>query len=309
MIVCRKLSEVPRHAYPVVTVGTFDGVHLGHRAILERLRVIAQANHGQVVVLTFHPHPRKVLGPAGTRLSMLNTLEERIRLFDSLGVDVLVVLEFTPAFSEIGYEAFVRDYLVGGLGIKMLVIGYDHQFGHRRQGGMQALSQLAPTLGFELEEIPEQDIDAIAVSSTRIRTALLNAEVELARNLLGYAYTLEGTVVQGRQIGRTIGFPTANLAIADPDKLIPANGVYAVWVECEGQRHKGAMSIGHRPTFDAGERSVEVYLLHFNGDLYGKSLRVECMHHLRPELKFDSVDDLVRQMQQDCLKADQLLAD
>lgn len=309
MIVCRTLSEVPRHAYPVVTVGTFDGVHLGHRAILERLRTIARANRGQVVVLTFHPHPRKVLGPAGTRLSMLNTLEERIRLFESLGVDVLVVQEFTSAFSEIGYEAFVRDYLVGGLGMKMLVIGYDHQFGHRRQGGMQALCQLAPALGFEVEEIPEQDIDAIAVSSTRIRTALLHAEVELARNLLGYAYALEGTVVEGRQIGRTIGFPTANLAIIDPDKLIPANGVYAVWVECEGRRYKGAMSIGHRPTFDAGERSIEVHLLQFSGDLYGKSLHVECMHHLRSELKFDSVDDLVFQMQQDCWNADRLLTD
>ncbi|MFM9056806.1 MAG: riboflavin kinase, partial [Bacteroidota bacterium] len=167
--------------------------------------------------------------------------------------------------------------------------------------------ELAPTLGFDVEEIPEKDIDAIAVSSTRIRTSLLNAEVELARNLLGYPYALEGVVIKGRQIGRTIGYPTANLAIADPDKLIPANGVYAVWVECEGRRFKGAMSIGHRPTFDAGERSIEVHVLQFSGDLYGKSLRVECMYHLRPELKFDAVDHLIRQMQQDCLKADQLL--
>jgi riboflavin kinase/FMN adenylyltransferase len=290
-----------------VTVGTFDGVHLGHRAILQRLRTIADELGGQVVVLTFHPHPRKVLGTSGVPLVLINTLEERIQLFESLGVDTLVVQEFTSEFSRMGFEEFVRQVLVKALGVKKLVIGYDHQFGHKREGGMPALLTLAPALGFEVEEIPEQDIDAIAVSSTRIRNALQTGDVQQARQLLGYAYPLSGEVVGGRQLGRTIGYPTANISVSDTDKLIPANGVYAVWVLHEGKRYQGALSIGNRPTFDNGERSIEVHILGFNREIYGQKITLEFMYRLRPELKFESVSDLVLQMEQDCIRVSEVL--
>lgn len=300
MRIHRQLLDYVKPPYPVVTVGTFDGVHLGHRKILERLRQIADSRNGNVVVLTFYPHPRKVISGRDSDFEMLNTPAEKAELLEAAGVDVLVIQPFTLEFSRLEYDAFVQQVLVKALGVKILVIGYDHQFGFGRKGGMDALRVFGPQWGFEVEEIPKQDIEAVTVSSTRIRRALHAGEVELARQLLGYSYPLSGTVVQGRQLGRTLGYPTANIRVDDPDKLVPGNGVYAVTVDWEGQTVKGVLNIGNRPTFDHGARSIEVHLLDFSGDLYGKPIHLRFERYLRSEMKFDAVDDLVGQIDRDC---------
>ncbi len=299
MITYHSISEFTHPQYPIVTVGTFDGVHVGHRQILSRICELAGEMGGEVVLLTFYPHPRKVLGKDAEGLEMLSSLREKQQLLEKFGVDHLIIHPFTLDFSRIEYDQFVRTILVEQLGVKKLVIGYDHQFGHDRKGGMLHLKELAPPLGFQVEEIPEQDIDAIAVSSTRIRNALKQGEVEVAEQLLGYSYPLTGTVVKGRQIGRTIGFPTANVLPEDPDKLIPANGIYAVYVDCAGSRWKGALSIGHRPTFDNGRRTIEVHLLGFDEDIYGQEITLHFKQFIRQEWKFESVEALVERMHKD----------
>jgi len=309
MQIYRHIDEFIKPQYPIVTVGTFDGLHIGHKMLLKRLAALAGEKKGEVVLLTFHPHPRKVLFQDANGLEMLSTLEEKMKLMEQYGVDHLVIQPFTTDFSKMEYDEFVQEILVDKLGVKTLVIGYDHQFGHQRRGSMKTLAAMAPALGFEVEEIPEQDIDAIAVSSTRIRKALKNGEIEVATQLLGYQYCIAGRVVEGKQIGRTLGFPTANILCDDPDKLIPANGIYAVKVEIDGQLWKGALSIGNRPTFDNGARSIEVHILEFDENIYGKNLRIFFHQYLRPELKFHSAEALVVQMQKDVEQCHLLLND
>lgn len=307
MQIYRHIDEFIKPQYPIVTVGTFDGLHIGHKMLLKRLAALAGEKKGEVVLLTFHPHPRKVLFQDANGLEMLSSLEEKMKLMEQYGVDHLVIQPFTTDFSKMEYDEFVHNILVDKLGVKTLVIGYDHQFGHQRKGSMKALEKMAPALGFKLEEIPEQDIDAIAVSSTRIRKALKNGEVEVAAQLLGYHYCISGRVVEGKKIGRTLGFPTANIQCDDPDKLIPANGIYAVKVEVEQRLYTGALSIGNRPTFDNGARTIEVHILGFDDDIYGKKIRIYFHHYLRPELKFHSAEDLVAQMQKDVEQCQVLL--
>ena len=302
MQIYRHLDEYIKPQYPIVTIGTFDGVHIGHKMILERIVNLARERNGEVVLLTFYPHPRKVIFGETENLELLSTLDEKISLMRKFGVDHLVIQPFTLDFSKMEYDDFVRDILVKQLGVKRLVIGYDHQFGHQRKGSMKTLEQMAPALGFEVEEIPEQDIDAIAVSSTRIRKALRQGEVEIAAQLLGYNYQITGRVVEGNKLGRTLGFPTANIQCDDPDKLVPANGIYAVKVDVEGVQHNGALSIGHRPTFDNGARTIEVHILGFDDDIYGQEITLHFKHYLRPELKFHSAEELIRQMQLDVEK-------
>jgi riboflavin kinase/FMN adenylyltransferase len=308
MKIYKHLDEYIKPQYPIVTVGTFDGVHIGHKMLLNRVRDLARELNGEVVLMTFHPHPRKVIFGQEAGLEMLSSLEEKASRMASFGVDHLVIQPFTVDFSKMEYDDFVRNILVDKLGVKRLVIGYDHQFGHQRKGSMKALREMGPSLGFEVEEIPEQEIDAIAVSSTRIRKALKNGEVEVAAQLLGYPYMLTGRVVKGQQLGRTLGFPTANLQVVDPDKLVPANGIYAVKVELDGQFLNGALSIGHRPTFDNGNRSIEVHILGFDEDIYGRTMTLHFHHYLRPELKFHSAAELISQMQLDVEKCLHLLS-
>lgn len=299
MKIYHHLNEFIKPQCPIVTQGTFDGVHVGHRTLLKRIRDLAAEKHGEVVLLTFYPHPRKVLGGDQTKLEMLTSLDEKIMLLREFGVQHLVVHPFTAEFSKMEYDRFVQDVLVDCLGVKTLVIGYDHQFGHQRKGCMKTLRELAPGLGFEVEEIPEQEIDAIGVSSTRIRKSLQNGDVESATQLLGYRYCLSGRVVEGNRIGRTLGYPTANILPHDPDKLVPANGIYAVRVLVGEQWFNGALSIGHRPTFDNGARAIEVHILGFDAQIYGKDITLQFCHYLRPELKFTSAAELVDQMQRD----------
>lgn len=292
-----------------VTIGTFDGVHLGHRAILEHVRSAARAIQGHAVVITFDPHPRLVLRP-GSTLQLLQTLDEKVRSLRAAGIDQLLVIPFTSAFAQKTSAQFIEEVLVNAVRAQQLVIGHDHRFGAGRGGGLDELQAAGAQYGFGVTEIPAQQIDDANVSSTRIRTLLQAGQVAPAAQLLGYDYELAGTVVLGRQLGRQLGYPTANLHIADVHKLIPALGIYVVEVLLPGGAVRGGLlSIGTNPTVGAGNAvSVEVYILDFEGELYGQTLRLSLIRRLRPEYKYASLDVLVAQMQLDEREARRLLA-
>lgn len=300
-------AQLPAIKNPVVTIGTFDGVHLGHRQIIDTLRQEAVAAGGESVIVTFHPHPRKVVHSAILGVRLINTMEEKLELLKELKVDHVVIVPFTDAFANQPAEEYVRDFLAGFLKPHTIIIGYDHRFGRDRTGNYELLEKLAPELGFRLKEIPRQMLDESAISSTRIRKALLNGELELANQLLGYSFFFSGTVVHGDKLGRELGYPTANLRQDDEEKIIPADGIYAVYASLHSQpaiRYRGMMSIGFRPTVDGSKRVTEVNLFDFNQEIYGQTLRVYVQKFLRPEKKFDSLEALTRQIDQD--KADSL---
>lgn len=298
----------------VVTSGTFDGVHRGHQKILDRLIESARAIGGQSVVLTYWPHPRTVVSNDSQNLRLLSTLTEKEALLAAAGVDHLVVIPFTRSFSQLSSEEFIRQILLEKLGTKKLVIGYDHRFGRDREGGFDFIRQHQAEYGFEVEEIPRQDIEAVGVSSSKIRSALAEGRIDVANRFLGRPYALTGTVVKGRQLGRTIGFPTANLQVDDPVKLIPANGVYAVDVTYAGQTYGGMTNIGFRPTVAGEGQTIETYLfdrnpaVRFEKDIYGEHLTLHFRHYLRPEQKFDGLAALVAQLGHDEQQARALLA-
>lgn len=285
---------------PVITIGTFDGVHVGHQQIIRRITELARACQGESVLITFEPHPRLVLNPEPHDLQLLTTIEEKARALDALGVNHLVVAPFTYEFSQMSADQYVRQFILDQFKPHTLVIGYDHQFGKQRSGNFALLKHYQQEGYFNLEEIPAQMLEAVAVSSTRIRKALLAGEVQEAADLLGRNYHLQGRVIPGQQRGRKIGYPTANLSIASSYKLIPAQGVYAVRIFRQGQFVQGMMNIGTNPTF-TNERQVhlEVHLLDFSDDIYGEMLEVEFIQRLRPELRFERVEDLVEQIKQD----------
>jgi riboflavin kinase/FMN adenylyltransferase len=283
----------------VVTIGTFDGVHLGHRKIIERIKQLAKASGGETVILTFFPHPRMILHPEDQALKMINTMDEKAELLEQLGVDHLIITPFSRDFSNQTAEEYIRDILVNKIGTKKIVIGYDHRFGKDRMGGLAELQQMAPVYDFEVVEIPEQDIHDVAVSSTRIRNALLGDEIELANEFLGYSFFITGKVNRGDQIGRTIGYPTANILIEETYKLIPADGIFAVKVILDGQEHKGMGYIGHRPTINGMTRNIEVNIFDFNRDIYTQSIRMEFLFYVRGDIKFTSLEDLTIQLGKD----------
>ena len=283
----------------VVTIGTFDGVHLGHRKIIERIKQLAKTCGGETVILTFFPHPRMILHPEDQSLKMINTMAEKAHLLEQLGVDHLIITPFTRDFSNQTPEEYIRDILVNQIGTKKIVIGYDHRFGKDRAGGLTELQQLAPTYGYEVIEIPEQDIHDVAVSSTRIRQALLSDEIELANEFLGYPFFISGKVNRGDQIGRTIGYPTANILIEETYKLIPANGIFAVKVWLDDKEYKGMGYIGHRPTINGITRNIEVNIFDFNQDIYTQPIRMEFLYYVRGDIKFTSLDELMIQLGKD----------
>jgi riboflavin kinase / FMN adenylyltransferase len=283
----------------VVTIGTFDGVHLGHRKIIEQVTKLAKASGGETVILTFFPHPRMIIHPEDQSLKMINTMDEKAWLLEQLGVDHLIITPFTRDFSNQTAEEYIRDILVNKIGTKKIVIGYDHRFGKDRQGGLAELQQLAPTYGYEVVEIPEQDIHDVAVSSTRIRQALLGDEIELANEFLGYPFFISGKVNRGDQIGRTIGYPTANILIEETYKLIPSDGIFAVKVWLGEQEHKGMGYIGHRPTINGMTRNIEVNIFDFNRDIYSQPIRMNFLHFVRGDRKFTSLEDLTVQLGKD----------
>ncbi|TNE26239.1 MAG: bifunctional riboflavin kinase/FAD synthetase [Bacteroidetes bacterium] len=301
MKVYHSIDEFETRANAVVTTGTFDGVHVGHRRILQRLVEVAKQVDGESVLLTFHPHPRTVLQP-DMELKLLTNLDEKIRLLEATGLDHLIIHPFTLDFSRTSSLEFVRNLIVNKIGAKHLVIGYDHHFGRNREGSFEHLVEFGPVYGFDVEEIPAQDVDDVKVSSTKIRAALSEGDVESAAAYLTCPFLLTGRVVKGDQIGQTIGFPTANLEINDPNKLIPADGVYAVKVNFPQRPDavaKGMCNIGHRPTVHGTERRIEVNILDFDGNLYGEKLVIEFVSRIRSEQKFESVDDLKQQLKRD----------
>lgn len=303
MQVHRDLHHLPDFRNAVITIGTFDGVHSGHQYILQQLQEAAEACNGETVIITFDPHPREVLAPHDKNVRLLTTLDEKIRLLEQRGIHHLVVVPFTKAFSELSARAYLEDFLIRTFRPHTIIIGYDHRFGHNREGGLELLEAEQQQFGFQLLEIPPQVVHDLTVSSTKIRQSLQNGAVQLANELLGYPYFLNGTVVHGDKMGRQLGFPTANIHLNDGRKLIPAQGVYAVTVETGGRRFKGALNIGTRPTFNGAELRIEVYILDFNEEIYGENIRVSFLDYIRADKKFDSVDALISQMKNDVEKA------
>ncbi len=301
MKIYNSIDEFTTLKNAVVTIGTFDGVHIGHQKIINRVNEIAKATGGESVVLTFFPHPRMVLYPDDHGLVLLNTMEEKKQLLKHYGVQHLIVHPFSQKFSRTSVTEYIRDILVNKIGTKKLVIGYDHHFGRNREGTLLDLQELGIVYNYEVEEIPEQDIKEVAVSSTKIRNSLLEGDVATAREFLGHDYSLSGIVVKGKELGRTLGFPTANIHIPENYKLVPANGIYAVKVDLQhsDKQETGMLSIGTRPTFDDGDVSIEVNILNFEKNIYGEKITVYFKSRLRDEVKFDSADALVKQMEKD----------
>ncbi|WP_111669732.1 bifunctional riboflavin kinase/FAD synthetase [Algoriphagus litoralis] len=280
----------------VVTSGTFDGVHLGHQKILKRIREIARSIHGETVLITFWPHPRLVLYPDEHKLRLLSTFEEKTKLLRQFGIDHLITIPFTKEFSQLSSQEFIRKVLIDSIDTKKLVIGYDHRFGKNREGSFEYLKTNSTSFGFELEEISRQDVDEIGVSSTKIRKSLVSGDVKTAMTYLGRPYELNGIVIKGQQIGRSIGFPTANIHIPNDYKLIPKDGVYAVEALVGGSMYKSMLNIGNRPTVDGTKKTVEANLFDFQGDLYDKQITVYFREFIRDEHKFESLDALKNQL-------------
>ena len=292
----------------VVTIGTFDGVHLGHQKILKRLSSVAQRIGGETVLLTFWPHPRIVLYPEYD-LKLLTTMEEKTALLEKYGINHLVRIRFTKEFAALSSEEYIRQVLVEKIGTKKLVIGHDHRFGKNRAGNFADLVAKEKVYGYEVEEIPKQEIDDITINSTRIRNALNEGNIHIGNEYLGRAYSITGKVVKGDELGRKIGFPTANISVNSPHKLIPYNGSYAVQVSFPNQNHiySGMMNMGYRPTVDGRTHSIEVHIFNFDKTIYGKTLTISFLKLIRPEEKFDSLEDLKIQLRKDKLLAQQIL--
>ncbi len=281
-----------------VTIGTFDGVHFGHQKIIEKLVKEAKKANKKSVVLTFFPHPRMVLQKDAS-LKLINTIEERAVLLEKTGLDYLIIHPFSKEFSRMSALEFVRDVLVNQLNISKLIIGYDHHFGKNREGNITQLTEYSHVYNFKVEEIPAQDIDTVSVSSTKVRRALVAGNLKTANNYLGYSFMLNGTVVNGKKLGGTIGYPTANIDIKETYKLIPKNGVYVVKSTIHKKIVFGMMNIGNRPTVNGNHQTIEVHFFDFNQDLYHQNLTIELIYFLRDEQKFDGIDSLVSQLKKD----------
>ncbi len=301
------IDEFVRIKNAVVTIGTFDGVHIGHRKIISGIKELAESIGGETVMLTFFPHPRMILHPEDESIKLINTIIEKAELLERLGIDHLIITPFSRDFSNQSPEEYIRDILVNKIGTKKIVIGYDHRFGKDRQGGLNELLRLGPVYGFDVVEIPEQDINEVAISSTRIRNALLNGEIELANTFLGYPFFITGTVARGDQIGRQIGYPTANIIVEERYKLTPADGIFAVKVMIEGDVYNGMAYIGTRPTVNGLTRNIEVNIFDFHQEIYNRQIRMEFHNFVRGDMKFQSLDELKAQIAKDKIDVTALL--
>nr|WP_068892945.1 bifunctional riboflavin kinase/FAD synthetase [Pedobacter panaciterrae] len=299
MKIYNHFSEFKKLNNAVATIGTFDGVHYGHQKIIKRLCELAKATGGESVILTFFPHPRLIIDPENQDLKMINTINEKAKILDSLGVDHLIITPFTRDFSNLTPAEYIKNILVDTIGIKNLIVGYDHRFGKDRKGGLQDLEAFSKNFNYKIEQIPEQDINDVAVSSTKIRTALLDGDVALAAEYLGYNFSLYGKVIKGDKIGRTIGFPTANIFVEETYKLIPSDGIYAVTVEMNGEVFKGMAYIGQRPTINGMTRNIEVNIFDFNQEIYGQDIKMNFLEFLRHDVKFTGLETLKEQLQKD----------
>jgi riboflavin kinase / FMN adenylyltransferase len=326
MKIYHQLSEFKKLNNAVVTIGTFDGVHFGHQKIIKRLCELAKSSGGESVLLTFFPHPRMIIDPENQDLKMINTINEKAEIMANLGIDHLIITPFTRDFSNLSATDYIKNILVEAIGTKKIIIGYDHRFGKDRLGNLNVLEQHASTYGYQVEEIPEQDINDVAVSSTKIRNALLEGNVALANDYLGYAFSIYGPVIKGDKIGRTIGFPTANIFVAETYKLIPSDGIYAVTVEMDleadvrspkpedsnaqastsklptdirRRTFKGMAYIGQRPTINGMTRNIEVNIFDFDREIYGQNIKMNFLEFLRYDVKFTGLEALTKQLQQD----------
>lgn len=298
MVTVQSISNYDKKHPTAITIGTFDGVHIGHRKILERLINDAKKTNLRSTVLTFFPHPRMVL-QKDTEIRLLNTIQEKIKILEHIGLDYLIIHPFTLEFSRISSTEFVRDILVNELKAKKIIIGYDHRFGRNRNANIQDLFAFGNTFNFEVEEIAAQEIDDVSVSSTKIRNALIDGDIKTANEYLGYNYMLTGDVKKGKGLGRQLSFPTANLFIAEKYKLIPKNGVYVVKSILNGKLFYGMMNIGFNPTVDGSTKSIEIHFFDFNSDLYGQNIQVDIIERIRDEHKFKSLEELKTQLLKD----------
>lgn len=291
-------SDLKSKQKTCLTIGTFDGVHLGHQKVLEHLLAISKSNNLLPTVLTFSHHPKLVL-KKDPNIKLINSLDERIRLINQQGISNVVVQHFDESFAKLTADEFVEGFLVKKLNVGTLCMGYNHRFGKNREGGFAQIQKLGEQFNFSVFEIPKEEINQCGVSSTKIREALSEGNLEIANSCLGYSYQIEGVVVTGKNIGKKLGYPTANLSIENPLKLIPKNGVYVVQSEIGGQKLNGLMNIGLKPTFNEKERTIEVHYLDYEGDLYGKKITVSLLKFMRNEQKFDTKELLKKQIQQD----------
>ena len=298
MKIFNSILEYHSQKQSIITIGTFDGVHVGHKKIVEKVILTAKEQNCESIVLTFFPHPRMVLQDA-TSIKLLNTIEEKKVLLQNLGLDVLIIHPFDKEFSELSAEEFVLNLLVKKLKVKKIIIGHDHRFGKNRTANYDDLIVFSKKYNFEVEQISAQEINEIAISSTKIRTAIGNGEIALANNYLTYNYFFTGKVVKGKQLGRTIGFPTANIEIKENYKLIPKNGVYVVTSLYKDKIIYGMMNIGNRPTIDGKNTSIEVHFFNFNETLYDEFLTISILNKIRVEHKFESLNALQKQLQKD----------
>lgn len=299
MIIIEGEDQIPEIPNAIVTSGTFDGLHFGHEKILKKIVDEAHSINGKSVVVTFWPHPRFILHPEEQTLKLLSTFDEKAHLLRHVGIDYLIKVRFTKEFSQTSSEEFIQKLLVDKLKTKKLIIGYDHRFGKNREGSFEYLKENADRFGFEVQEIPRQDIDDVGVSSTKIRNALFGGQVDIAHDYLGRYYDVTGVVTEGKKIGTKLGFPTANITVEEDYKLIPADGVYAVFVKIDEKRYSGMLNIGLRPTVDGHSKVVEVNIFDFSQEIYGETITIEFVKKLRDEKKFESLEHLKSQLKKD----------
>jgi riboflavin kinase / FMN adenylyltransferase len=303
------IERLPVFRNAVITIGTFDGVHMGHRQIIDKLKAEAAANDGETVIITFHPHPRKVVSSTILGIRLINTIEEKLELLEQLGIDHVVVVPFTDAFANQSAEDYIQNFLIDKFHPHTIIIGYDHHFGKDRLGDYQLLEKKAGEYNYKLKEIPKHILENISISSTKIREAILHSDISTADKLLGYEFFFSGTVVHGDKLGRKLGYPTANLKIENEEKITPGNGIYAVYAQTENspERKKGMMSIGFRPTVDGKKRVIEVNIFDFDEEIYDQTLKVFVKKYLREEKKFDGLEALVKQIDQDKIDSLEIL--
>jgi riboflavin kinase / FMN adenylyltransferase len=307
MKVHRDIDNLPVFRNAVITIGTFDGVHMGHRQVIDKLKTEAAAIGGESVIITFHPHPRKVVSSTILGIRLINTLEEKLQLLENLGIDHTVVVPFTDAFANQPAEDYIRNFLVERFHPHTIIIGYDHRFGRDRLGDYRLLEIKASEFNYQLQEIPKHILENISISSTNIREAILHNDTATANKLLGYEFFFSGVVMHGDKLGRQLGYPTANLKVLDEEKIVPGDGIYAVYAKLgddsvrrsPSDTIKGMMSIGFRPTVDGKKRVIEVNLFDFSKEIYDQSLTVFVKQYLRQEIKFNGLDELVKQIDQD----------
>jgi len=299
------IENLPAFKKAIITIGTFDGVHKGHQQVIEAMKKESKKNNGETVIITFHPHPRKIV-EQNSSLQLINTLEEKITLLHNQEIEHLVVVPFNELFATQTAEEYIENFLIANFHPEIIIIGYDHHFGKDRKGNFQLLKKQSAKFNYRLIEIPEHVLKEIAISSTKIRNAIKNSEIEIANNLLGYSFFFEGVVLHGDQIGRKLGFPTANLAYTDVDKIQLGEGVYAIQITVNNKIKNGMLSVGKRPTLDDTIERIEVNIFDFDGDIYGKKLKVIVKKYIRSQVKFNSLEDLRDQMlidKQDALQA------